>query len=204
MRKVMLLVAMLAMVLAAAVPAFAQNLAGGGRGDDLIRQSDNSLTQQCQNNVDINQGGTAVTGDQTNTVQTGDINQNCVNAVNSFNGNNLGGDVDVVNVEKDVVKVVGFTKFDGVEHTVFFDVTKNVFFIVVEQEIIIIEKDIVIFFEEKVVSPDVTVVSPDVVTPDVVTKTTTVLPETGGASLLALGGGALLVAGGLLARRIVR
>jgi hypothetical protein len=31
-----------------------------------------------------------------------------------------------------------------------------------------------------------------------------VLPETGGASLIALGAGALLVAGGLLARRIVR
>ncbi len=31
-----------------------------------------------------------------------------------------------------------------------------------------------------------------------------VLPETGGASLLALGAGALLVAGGLVARRIVR
>ena len=30
------------------------------------------------------------------------------------------------------------------------------------------------------------------------------LPETGGASLIALGAGALLVAGGLLARRIVR
>ena len=31
-----------------------------------------------------------------------------------------------------------------------------------------------------------------------------VLPDTGGASLIALGAGALLVAGGLLARRIVR
>ena len=31
-----------------------------------------------------------------------------------------------------------------------------------------------------------------------------ILPETGGASLLAIGAGALLVAGGLLARRIVR
>ncbi len=30
------------------------------------------------------------------------------------------------------------------------------------------------------------------------------LPETGGASLIALGAGALLVAGGLLARRIIR
>ncbi|MDQ3792743.1 MAG: LPXTG cell wall anchor domain-containing protein, partial [Actinomycetota bacterium] len=30
------------------------------------------------------------------------------------------------------------------------------------------------------------------------------LPDTGGASLFALGAGALLVAGGLLARRIVR
>ncbi len=36
------------------------------------------------------------------------------------------------------------------------------------------------------------------------TTTTAVLPETGGSSLLALGAGALLVAGGLLARRIVR
>ena len=35
-------------------------------------------------------------------------------------------------------------------------------------------------------------------------SSTTELPETGGASLLALGAGALLVAGGLLARRIVR
>ena len=33
---------------------------------------------------------------------------------------------------------------------------------------------------------------------------TETLPETGGASLLALGAGALLVAGGLMARRIVR
>jgi LPXTG-motif cell wall-anchored protein len=33
---------------------------------------------------------------------------------------------------------------------------------------------------------------------------TETLPETGGSSLLALGAGALLVAGGLLARRIVR
>ena len=54
-----------------------------------------------------------------------------------------------------------------------------------------------------VVTKDVTVVSPDVVTSDT-TTTTAVLPETGGASLLALGAGALLVAGGLLARRIVR
>jgi LPXTG-motif cell wall-anchored protein len=30
------------------------------------------------------------------------------------------------------------------------------------------------------------------------------LPETGGSSLIALGAGVLLVAGGLLARRIVR
>ena len=41
----------------------------------------------------------------------------------------------------------------------------------------------------------------DVTPEDGVTK---VLPDTGGASLLALGVGALLVAGGLLARRIVR
>jgi LPXTG-motif cell wall-anchored protein len=34
--------------------------------------------------------------------------------------------------------------------------------------------------------------------------TVTTLPETGGASLLAVGAGVLLVAGGLLARRVVR
>ena len=36
------------------------------------------------------------------------------------------------------------------------------------------------------------------------TATAKTLPETGGASLLALGAGALLVGGGLVARRIAR
>ncbi|CAN5602857.1 hypothetical protein BH24ACT18_BH24ACT18_02650 [soil metagenome] len=211
MKKVMLLAAMLAMVLAASVPAFAQSVnagdqnARGGAGADLIQQCQNNLAQE---NVQAAVGGagTAVGG------VSGDVNaeggaatnvntiqQNCVNIANSFN-EVVGGDT-VVNIDRDVINVVGFTTFEGVEQTVFFDVTQNVFFIVVNQEIIIIDQDIVVFtVEGEVVSPDVAVVSPDVA----VTETTTVLPETGGASLLALGGGALLVAGGLLARRIVR
>ena len=46
--------------------------------------------------------------------------------------------------------------------------------------------------------------SPTPGSPEPSASPTGVLPETGGASLLALGAGALLVAGGLVARRIVR
>ena len=179
MRKVMLLTAMLAMVLAATVPAFAQpnrnQLAAGGQGDDLIQQCQNNLNQDVVQNAgglaaagggNGGNGGVVVSGDGNATgggggdasadVDVTNINavqQNCVNIANSFNE---------VNIDRDVVNVVGITVFDGVEHTVFFNETTNVFFIVVNQEVIVVERDVVVLTVEEVVSPDVAVVSPDV------------------------------------------
>jgi hypothetical protein len=89
----------------------------------------------------------------------------------------------------------------------------------------VVTKDVVtpgVTKKKVIITPGVTkekvVVAPEkkvVVTSDVATGDTTivtedvaaaggVLPETGGASMLAMGAGALLVAGGLLARRIAR
>ncbi len=212
MRKSLLLVTMLAMVLAAAAPAFAQQgtqVAVGGRGDDVI--------QQCQNNLKQ----TAIANASAEVFASGDANAGAGVAINDASGATLVNQCEQeVNqgdtfIDKDV-NVVGFTVFKEVEQTVFFDVTKNVFFIIVEGDKIVIEKDVVVFTveDEEVVSPDVAVVSPDVavVTADVsvtedVAAGAAVLPATGGTggtSLLALGAGALLVAGGLLARRILR
>ena len=195
----MLLAAMLAMVLAAAVPAFAQSasaqaqnqVAVGGSGGDIIQQCQNNLNQAAFQDVDAN----AVSGDANAdavAINDGTLVNECVQDVNE-------GDTFI---DRDVT-VVGFTEFEEVEQTVFFDVEQNFFFIIVEGDEIVIEKNLVVFTveieDEDVVSSDVSVVSSDVAATE-----TEVLPETGGASLLALGAGALLVAGGLLARRIVR
>jgi LPXTG-motif cell wall-anchored protein len=85
-------------------------------------------------------------------------------------------------------------------------VTKDV---VVEKQVVVedeavVEKQVVV--EDEVVVTDTNVVTEEVVVTEDVAAAA-VLPETGGTggtSLLALGAGALLVAGGLLARRILR
>ena len=200
----MLLIAMLAMVLAAAVPAFAQptqnQLAAGGGGDDLIQQCQNNLNQAVvQEATAANAGNVAVSGDVNATAAATNVNaplliNDCTQTVNEFNQVfvDRGGDVTLA----------GFTFFEGVEQTVFFDADQNVFFIVVEGDTIIVQQNVVFFTVDLT-----TVVTSDV---GVVTADTGVLPETGGSvltggsALLALGAGALLVAGGLLARRIVR
>ena len=204
MRKVMLLIAMLAMVLAAAVPAFAQptqnQLAAGGGGDDLIQQCQNNLNQAVVQEAEAaNAGNVAVSGDVNATAAATNVNaplliNDCTQTVNEFNQVfvDRGGDVTLA----------GFTFFEGVEQTVFFDADQNVFFIVVEGDTIIVQQNVVFFTVDLT-----TVVTSDV---GVVTADTGVLPETGGSvltggsALLALGTGVLLVAGGLLARRIVR
>ena len=200
----MLLIAMLAMVLAAAVPAFAQptqnQLAAGGGGDDLIQQCQNNLNQAVvQEATAANAGNVAVSGDVNATAAATNVNaplliNDCTQTVNEFNQVfvDRGGDVTLA----------GFTFFEGVEQTVFFDADQNVFFIVVEGDTIIVQQNVVFFTVDLT-----TVVTSDV---GVVTADTGVLPETGGSvltggsALLALGTGVLLVAGGLLARRIVR
>ncbi len=203
LKKAMLLLAMLAMVLAAVAPAYAQQgvqLAAGGDGDDLI--------QQCQNN--LNQtiiDDSTVTGDQGNAninINTGDLVNNCTQVVNNINNTNI--------VDKDVTKVVGFTDFEGVKKVVFFDEAEKFFFIVIDKEIIVVEKNVIVFtvdFEKVVTHEDKVVTATKTITTPTTTTTVSpekavVLPATGGASVIALGAGALLVAGGLLARRIVR
>ena len=154
MRKVMLLAAMLAMVLAAAAPAFAQTVAIN-EGDDV------EYNAVCQNIL----GGV---GDITNT-QDGDADAIATDdsAAAAQVAQSQGVTIEQVNACLNEADLDG----DGV-------VT------IVELE------EFGIFVVEGSASASASAVA--------------VLPETGGASLLALGAGALLVAGGLVARRIVR
>ncbi len=155
MRKVMLLAAMLAMVLAAAAPAFAQTLA-------IDEGDDTEYNAVCQNilgavgDITNTQGGDAdaiATDDSAAAAEVAQEQGVTIEQVNEcLNEADLDGDgvVTIVELEK-------FGVFTAAEVQYGTTVTK-----------------------------------------------TAVLPETGGAPLLALGAGALLVAGGLVARRIVR
>ncbi len=165
MRKVMLLAAMLAMVLAAAAPAFAQAVAID-EGDDV------EYNAVCQNIIgsigDINQdqSGSAdavATDDSAAAAEVAQSQGVTIEQVNNcLNEADLDGDgvVTIIELEKFGVFVVGSVSASASASTA---------------------------AESQYSTP-----------------AAKVLPETGGASLLALGAGALLVAGGLVARRIVR
>ncbi len=142
MRKIVLLAAMLAMVLAAAAPAFAQTLAVD-EGDDV------EYNAVCQNIV-------GAYGDITNTQD---------------------GDADAIATD-DSAAAAEVAQSQGVT----------------------IEQVNACLNEVEASASTAAVVQYD----DGSASAVAVLPETGGASLLALGAGALLVAGGLVARRIVR
>ena len=151
MRKVMLLAAMLAMVLAAAAPAFAQATAIN-EGDDVeynaVCQNILGSVGDITNTQDGNADGVAV-DDSAAAAEVAQEQGVTIEQVNEcLNNADLDGDgvVDVVELEEFGVVVVGSAS----------------------------------------------------------AAAATTLPETGGASLFALGAGALLVAGGLVARRIVR
>ena len=188
-----LLVAMLAMVLVVASPALAQQSQvgdEGGAGD--LNQA------QCANlAIAGNQLQIASTGDQVggNTV----INQNCVA--------NAGGEVNQINVQQGTAdggagfKTVGTTVHKGAEVPVFVD-TKGVHFVLVKDEVVVVEKAAVTFFDVTKVQYQYAVTQYQYAKG--AAAKIAVLPDTGGASLITLGAGALLVAGGLLARRIVR
>ena len=165
MRKVMLLAAMLAMVLAAAAPVFAQVESDVGVDGD-----DNTTNTNSAQYVDCSQVQVALQGQYGDANAEGDeaiaevaseqgITQQQVNAcLGEINDLNQGGEV-----AGDVV--VGSVAAEG--------------------------------------SASAAAGSASAAAGSASAATET-LPETGGASLLALGAGALLVAGGLLARRIVR
>ena len=153
MRKVMLLAAMLAMVLAAAAPVFAQDI--------TITQGDETqYNAVCQNIIG----------------SIGDITQNQSGAADSIAIDDSAAVAQVAQEQGVTVEQVNACLNQA-------DVDADGFVHV-----------------DEIVTGTVTATA----TATVAATTTTVLPETGGASLFALGAGALLVGGGLLARRIVR
>ena len=181
MKKVMLLAAMLAMVLVAAAPAFAQSATAGASA-----------------------GATAVVGGS----DDGQYNANavCQNIIGSIGDitQTQSGDADAVAVDDsaaaaDVAQEQGVTLNQVNQCLNSADVDGDGF--VAPSEVVVS------------VSPSASASasapaggggSAAAASPSASASAAAVLPETGGASLIALGAGALLVAGGLLARRIVR
>ena len=145
MRKVLLSAALLAMVLAAAAPAFAQTAVGGDA--TVLQYSCNQIQAALDVQYQQGEGTGAVAG----AAQALGVSQNQVLAC--F-GTAVAAQQSTVNLEGDVVTVTATAGGGGGGSAS--------------------------------------------------AAAGGALPETGGASLIALGAGALLVAGGLLARRIVR
>ncbi len=144
MRKVMLSAALLAMVLAAAAPAFAQTAVGGDAA--VLQYSCNQIQAALDVQYQRGEGAGAVEA----AAQALNVSENQVLAC--F-GTAAAAQQSTVNLEGDVVTVTATAGGGGGSASA---------------------------------------------------AAGGALPETGGASLIALGAGALLVAGGLLARRIVR
>ena len=140
MKKVMLLAAMLAMVLAAAVPALAQSVTQVGTGNQACVQT---AIQAEVGKVQISQYG--------DNVNIQNIAQEC--------------NINVAQVEEAVASASAAAAPAAVQY--------------------------------QYAAPEVQYSAPTA-------SPAAELPPTGGSSLIALGAGVLLVAGGLLARRIVR
>jgi hypothetical protein len=181
MRKVMLLAAMLAMALAAAAPAFGQGFVNQqadqfGVVDDSVCSQVYNIAVQQYNAGDQTANANALAGANANAGQGGTAAALAVANANAANiANAVGINVDTVNVCLNNFTVTATPT------------------------------------AKKTVTAKATVHAKKTVT-----ATSNgggdggdggdgaVLPETGGASLLALGAGALLVGGGLVARRIAR
>lgn len=159
MRKVMLLAAMLAMVLAAAAPALAQAVSVG-EGDDV------QYNAVCQNilgsigNITNTQGGAAIANANDDSAAAAEVAQKQGVAITQVN--------ECLNAAQGAAPAAPVQQYAGAAQ------------------------------QYDAASPTATA------TASATAAAGGELPETGGTSLLALGAGALLVAGGLLARRIVR
>ena len=156
MRKVMMLAAMLAMVLVAAAPAFAQTAV-----DDSVAIDDSSTVEYsavCQNVI-----GSITTGDA---AQYGDAT--AAAADDSAAAAEIAAELDTsVDVVNECLNAEGVTVTGGA-------------------------------------AAAAASASSSAASSAAAASSGGVLPDTGGASLITLGAGALLVAGGLIARRIVR
>lgn len=181
LKKVMLLAAMLAMVLAAAVPALAQSVTQVGQGNVACVQT------AVNSEVDKEQVAVSQYGDAIN-INTQAIAQECniaveqVNtAVNSFNGFevNNAGDVIVVGTAtaSASASAAPAVQYEAEHHGA-----------------------AAVQYEYSSPSATASASASASAAPAAAAE----LPDTGGSSLIALGAGVLLVAGGLLARRIVR
>ncbi len=173
MRKIMLLAAMLAMVLAAAMPALAQDTDVVGDENVVTNEGDDTqYNAVCQNIIG----------------SIGDINQ-------TQYGNSNAVAVDDSNAVAEVAQEQGVTVAQVNECLNEVDVDDDGNIAVDEQILVPVEGSVSASAAAPAGSASAAAAS---------APAATVLPETGGASLLALGAGALLVAGGLVARRIVR
>jgi hypothetical protein len=216
MKKIMLLGAMLAMVLMVAAPAVAQD-------DNSV--TDNSVNDSFNSSQQFQSQNCAVVIDQYNSATSGDaIASGDGAAAGSFAGVNAPVDViqQCIQAGDDAVGVVG----DAPVHEVPVhedDVVHHDDDVVHHEDDVVHHDDDVVHYDD---NGDVVHYSHEyhydadadsyyyydnggevVYTDDSSASASavySVLPDTGGASLIALGAGALLVAGGLLARRIVR
>jgi hypothetical protein len=172
MRKVMLLAAMLAMVLAAAAPAFAQQIGGDQGpvgGDDAVQAGDNvQYAAVCQNIIGWFQASAA---------------QNAEADAGATGGDNAAAVAEIAQEQNVSVSQVN--------------------------------ECLNAFAAPTAATPTATATATATAGGDggggggggaaaAAAAVGGTLPPTGGASLIALGAGALLVASGLLARRIVR
>ncbi len=178
MRKVMLLAAMLAMVLAAAAPALAQ-VTVAGDDNNSAQYIDCSQVQAAlgvqygDQNAAANDESVATAANELGITQN-QVNA-CLGEVNDVNqGEDAVGDV-VIDENGSVVAAADASAAAAAEATA-----------------------------AAAAEATAAAGSASAASEGSAAAATETLPETGGASLLALGAGALLVAGGLLARRIVR
>ena len=178
MRKVMLLAAMLAMVLAAAAPVFAQSTEIDGDENEVTNEgADTQYNAVCQNII-------GSIGDITQN-QSGDADAVSDATATADDESEATADSEAV---AEVAQEQGVTIEQVNECLNDFDV----------------DDDGVVDVDETVVTVSAAADEASVAAAGSASAAAEVLPETGGASLLALGAGALLVAGGLVARRIVR
>ena len=210
MKKVMLLAAVVAMVLAAAVPALAQTVTQGGTGNINVacvqNAVQNNVVSQGNGNAQANQYGDNIIANSNINAQA--IAQEC--------------NINVAQVNEVVNKHLDFNKAGEVVV-----VKKHVATATAKASAPVVKKHVAADVQYKASAPVVKKhVAADVqykAAADVQYKAADVqykaaavqyqyaapaaeaeLPPTGGSSLIALGAGVLLVAGGLLARRIVR
>ena len=184
MKKVMLLGAMLAMVLTVAAPAVAQ--------DDDNSVTDNSINNSGNTSVQYQDQNCSVIVEQYNQVTSGD-------AIASGDGA-VAATAAAVNAPISIVQQCIQAGGDATGVVGGGDVA------VPGDDVYYSEDGKVVYYDE---ADDAYYTESGEAVSEVYSSADasaaySVLPDTGGASLIALGAGALLVAGGLLARRIVR